>query len=78
MKKKADWSKADESFRRQVGALLGITGMTRIELAYRLNISENTLRDRMKHPDHLTKGEERIIVMIAKQNDVPYDTSLTV
>lgn len=76
--KKHDYSKADEAFRRQVGALIGITGMSRKELAFRIGISEVTLREHIRHPEKVTKGEERRLAMVAKQNNVPYDAGLTV
>ena len=77
MKTKPDWTKADEAFRRQVGIILGATGMTQLELALRLNISDQTLRARLKHPEKVTKGEERRLALVAKQNDLPYDAGLT-
>ena len=75
--KKADWNKADELFRRQVRIILGVTGMTRVELACRLNISEGTLRDRMYHPENLTKGEERKLALIYQQNGMTYDAGVS-
>ena len=64
----------DEQIRRQIRMLLAVTQMTQQTLAGLLGISRATMNNRMKRPETMTKGEERIIFQLCKKNGIPYNS----
>lgn len=78
MKKRKTWDREDDLFRRQVGILLGATGMTQTELAMRLGISQMTLRAHIKSPGMVTKKEERQLFVISAENGLQYRSEFEV
>ena len=58
-KRQRNWDAEDDLFRRQVGQLCGVSGMSKAELALHLGVSKKTLYNRINHPETLTKLEER-------------------
>ena len=58
-KRQRNWSAEDDLFRRQVGQLCGVSGMSKAELALNLGVSTKTRYNRINPPETLTKLEER-------------------
>ena len=54
-KRQRNWDAEDDLFRRQVGQLCGVSGMSKAELALNLGISTKTLYNRINRPETLTK-----------------------
>ena len=73
---KARWDAANANFERQVGRLLGETGITRTELAEMLGVSRQTLGRWLKNCSTMPIGAERKLIGIFEKNGVPYDRTL--
>ena len=71
-----DWRTQDELFRRQVGMLLGVSGMDKALLALKMGISTKTLYNRLKKPETLTKKEERCLYLLMQAEGLEYRTGL--
>lgn len=71
-KRQRNWSAEDELFRRQVGQLCGVSGMSKAELALNLGVSKKTLYNRLNHPETLTKREERRLYELMQAEGLEY------
>lgn len=71
-KRQRNWSAEDELFRRQVGQLCGVSGMSKAELALNLGVSKKTLYNRINHPETLTKREERRLYELMQAEGLEY------
>ncbi len=71
-KRQRNWSAEDDLFRRQVGQLCGVSGMSKAELALNLGISKKTLYNRIKRPETLTKLEERRLYELMQAEGLEY------
>lgn len=71
-KRQRNWSAEDDLFRRQVGQLCGVSGMSKAELALNLGVSTKTLYNRIKHPETLTKLEERRLFELMQAEGLEY------
>ena len=71
-KRQRNWSAEDDLFRRQVGQLCGVSGMSKAELALNLGISTKTLYNRIKRPETLTKLEERRLYELMQAEGLEY------
>lgn len=71
-KRQRNWSAEDDLFRRQVGQLCGVSGMSKAELALNLGVSTKTLYNRIKHPETLTKLEERRLYELMQAEGLEY------
>ena len=71
-KRQRNWSAEDDLFRRQVGQLCGVSGMSKAELALNLGISTKTLYNRINRPETLTKLEERRLYELMQTEGLEY------
>lgn len=71
-KRQRNWSAEDDLFRRQVGQLCGVSGMSKAELALNLGVSKKTLYNRINHPETLTKLEERRLYELMQAEGLEY------
>ena len=71
-KRQRNWSAEDDLFRRQVGQLCGVSGMSKDELALNLGVSKKTLYNRINHPETLTKREERRLYELMQAEGLEY------
>lgn len=71
-KRQRNWSAEDDLFRRQVGQLCGVSGMSKAELALNLGVSKKTLYNRINHPETLTKLEERRLFELMQAEGLEY------
>lgn len=71
-KRQRNWDAEDELFRRQVGQLCGVSGMSKAELALNLGVSTKTLYNRINHPETLTKLEERRLFELMQAEGLEY------
>lgn len=71
-KRQRNWSAEDDLFRRQVGQLCGVSGMSKAELALNLGISTKTLYNRINRPETLTKLEERRLCELMQAEGLEY------
>ena len=71
-KRQRNWSAEDDLFRRQVGQLCGVSGMSKAELALNLGVSTKTLYNRISHPETLTKLEERRLFELMQAEGLEY------
>lgn len=71
-KRQRNWSAEDDLFRRQVGQLCGVSGMSKAELALNLGVSKKTLYNRINHPETLTKREERKLYELMQAEGLEY------
>lgn len=71
-KRQRNWDAEDELFRRQVGQLCGVSGMSKAELALNLGVSKKTLYNRINHPETLTKLEERRLYELMQAEGLEY------
>ena len=71
------WQKQDKDFKRQVGGLLEVSGMTRMDLAHRLGIrSQQTITKKIEHPSTLMKSEERLLAGVFEEFGLRYDFTM--
>lgn len=71
------WQKQDADFKRQIGGLLEVSGMTRMDLAIRLGLkSQITMTKRIEHPSTLMKREERLLAGVFEEYGLKYDFTL--
>ena len=71
-KRQRNWSAEDDLFRRQVGQLCGVSGMSKAELALNLGVSTKTLYNRINRPETLTKREERRLYELMQAEGLEY------
>lgn len=71
-KRQRNWDAEDDLFRRQVGQLCGVSGMSKAELALNLGVSKKTLYNRINHPETLTKLEERRLYELMQAEGLEY------
>lgn len=71
-KRQRNWSAEDDLFRRQIGQLCGVSGMSKAELALNLGVSKKTLYNRINHPETLTKLEERRLYELMQAEGLEY------
>ena len=71
-KRQRNWSAEDDLFRRQIGQLCGVSGMSKAELALNLGISTKTLYNRINRPETLTKLEERRLYELMQAEGLEY------
>lgn len=71
-KRQRNWDAEDDLFRRQVGQLCGVSGMSKAELALNLGVSIKTLYNRINHPETLTKLEERRLFELMQAEGLEY------
>lgn len=71
-KRQRNWDAEDDLFRRQVGQLCGVSGMSKAELALNLGVSKKTLYNRINHPETLTKREERRLYELMQAEGLEY------
>lgn len=71
-KRQRNWSAEDDLFRRQVGQLCGVSGMSKAELVLNLGVSTKTLCNRLNHPETLTKLEERRLFELMQAEGLEY------
>ena len=71
-KRQRNWSAEDDLFRRQVGQLCGVAGMSKAELALNLGVSTKTLYNRINRPETLTKLEERRLYELMQAEGLEY------
>ena len=71
-KRQRNWSAEDDLFRRQVGQLCGVSGMSKAELALNPGFSTKTLYNRINHPETLTKLEERRLYELMQAEGLEY------
>lgn len=71
-KRQRNWSAEDDLFRRQVGQLCGVSGMSKAELALNLGVSTKTLYNRINRPETLTKLEERRLYELMQAEGLEY------
>lgn len=71
-KRQRNWDAEDDLFRRQVGQLCGVSGMSKTELALNLGISTKTLYNRINRPETLTKLEERRLYELMQAEGLEY------
>lgn len=71
-KRQRNWNAEDDLFRRQVGQLCGVSGMSKAELALNLGVSKKTLYNRINHPETLTKREERRLYELMQAEGLEY------
>lgn len=71
-KRQRNWDAEDDLFRRQVGQLCGVSGMSKAELALNLGVSKKTLYNRINHPETLTKREERRLYELMQVEGLEY------
>lgn len=75
-KLKARWDAANASFNRQVGRLLGETGLSATELAALIGVHRVTIANWRKDCTHMTIGDERRLMKVFETYGVPYDRTL--
>lgn len=71
-KRQRNWDAEDDLFRRQVGQLCGVSGMSKAELALNLGVSTKTLYNRINRPETLTKREERRLYELMQAEGLEY------
>ena len=71
-KRQRNWSAEDDLFRRQVGQLCGVSGMSKAELALNLGVSTKTLYNRINRPETLTKLEQRRLYELMQAEGLEY------
>lgn len=71
-KRQRNWDAEDDLFRRQVGQLCGVSGMSKAELALNLGVSTKTLYNRLQRPETLTKLEERRLFELMQAEGLEY------
>lgn len=71
-KRQRNWDAEDDLFRRQIGQLCGVSGMSKAELALNLGISTKTLYNRINRPETLTKLEERRLYELMQAEGLEY------
>lgn len=71
-KRQRNWDAEDDLFRRQVGQLCGVSGMSKAELALNLGVSTKTLYNRINRPETLTKLEERRLFELMQAEGLEY------
>jgi hypothetical protein len=71
-KRQRNWNAEDDLFRRQVGQLCGVSGMSKAELALNLGVSTKTLYNRINRPETLTKLEERRLYELMQAEGLEY------
>lgn len=71
-KRQRNWDAEDDLFRRQVGQLCGVSGMSKAELALNLGVSTKTLYNRINRPETLTKLEERRLYELMQAEGLEY------
>ena len=71
-KRQRNWDAEDDLFRRQVGQLCGVSGMSKAELALNLGISTKTLYNRINRPETLTKLEDRRLYELMQAEGLEY------
>ena len=71
-KRQRNWSAEDDLFRRQVGQLCGVSGMSKAELALNLGVSTKTLYNRINRPETLTNLEERRLYELMQAEGLEY------
>ena len=71
-KRQRNWSAEADLFRRQVGQLCGVSGMSKAELALNLGVSTKTLYNRITHPEPLTKLEKRRLYELMQAEGLEY------
>ncbi len=71
-KRQRNWDAEDDLFRRQVGQLCGVSGMSKAELALNLGVSTKTLYNRLRRPETLTKLEERRLYELMQAEGLEY------
>lgn len=71
-KRQRNWDAEDDLFRRQVGQLCGVSGMSKADLALNLGVSKKTLYNRINHPETLTKLEERRLYELMQAEGLEY------
>lgn len=70
------WRKADDNFRMQVGALMGKSGLTTVDLTQILGVSLPTLHLRLSQPQTMRKSEERLLAQTFERYGMRYDPTL--
>lgn len=75
-KRKARWDAANANFNRQVGRLLGETGMTGEELSSLIGVDRTTLARWRKDCSAMSIAYERRLIEIFEKMKVPYDRTL--
>lgn len=74
---KTRWTKADTNFAAQVGALLEVSKLSELQLAWRLGIkSQATLRKKIDRPATLKKVEERKLAEVFEEFGMKYDFTM--
>lgn len=71
-KRQRNWDAEDDLFRRQIGQLCGVSGMSKAELALNLGVSTKTLYNRINRPETLTKLEERRLFELMQAEGLEY------
>ena len=76
-KQKTRWQKQDKHFRAQIGALLEVSNLSELELAWRLGIKcQQTMRKKIDHPAMLKKSEERKLADVFEEFGLKYDFTM--
>lgn len=73
---KARWDAANADFNRQVGRLLGETGMTQTELAGMIGVNRNTLAGWRRDCSTMSIAYERKLIGVFEKMKIPYDRTL--
>jgi hypothetical protein len=76
-REKNRWKKADTNFAAQIGALLEVSKLTELQLAWRLGIKcQQTMRKKIDHPATLKKIEERKLAETFEEFGLKYDFTM--
>ena len=74
---KCRWKKADTNFAAQIGALLEVSKLTELQLAWRLGLKcQQTMRKKIDHPATLKKIEERKLAETFEEFGLKYDFTM--